>query len=126
MRTYPSQDSSRNPHRTTNTASKATILVALFFLSPLLSGIPVATDEDNPMPSSTRQIGPDVVVTDLDVTTPSALVGGTPTLAPVNHVIIVGSTNQGGSTAEGNITLEVNGVLVDIRPASISCLLLHI
>mgnify|MGYP006264089029 FL=1 len=97
MRTYPSQDSSRNPHRTTNTASKATILVALFFLSPLLSGIPVATDEDNPMPSSTRQIGPDVVVTDLDVTTPSALVGGTPTLAPVNHVIIVGSTNQGGS-----------------------------
>ncbi len=120
MRTYPSQDSSRNPHRTTNTASKATILVALFFLSPLLSGIPVATDEDNPMPSSTRQIGPDVVVTDLDVTTPSALVGGTPTLAPVNHVIIVGSTNQGGSSAEGNITLEVNGVVVDTRPATIS------
>ena len=104
MRTYPSQDSSRNPHRTTNTASKATILVTLFFLTPLLSVIPVATDEDNPMPSSTRQIGPDVVVTDLDVTTPSALVGGTPTLAPVNHVIIVGSTNQGGSSAEGNIT----------------------
>ena len=120
MRTYPSQDSLRNPHRTTNTAIKATILVALFFLSPLLSGIPVATDEDYPMPSSTRQIGPDVVVTDLDVTTPSALVGGTPTLAPVNHVIIVGSTNQGGSSAEGNITLEVNGVVVDTRPASIS------
>ena len=40
------------------------------------------------MQSSTRQLSPDVVVTDLDVTTPSATVGGTPTLAPVNHVII--------------------------------------
>ena len=95
MRTYPSQDSSRNPHRTTNTASKATILIALLFLSPLLAGIPVATDEENPMQSSTRQMGPDVVVTDLDVTTPSAIVGGTPTLAPVDHVIVVGTTNQG-------------------------------
>ena len=62
-----SQESSRNLHRTTRTASKATILVALLFLSPLLAGIPVATDEENPMQSSTRQMGPDVVVTDLDV-----------------------------------------------------------
>ena len=78
MRTHSSQESSRNPHSTTNTASKATILVALFFLSPLLAGIPIATEEENPMPSSTRQMSPDVVVTDLDVTTPSAMVGGTP------------------------------------------------
>ena len=120
MRTYSSQDSSRKAHRSTNSASKATILVALFLLSPLLAGIPVATDEEKPMPSSTRQVSPDVVVTDLDVTTPSALVGGVPTLAPVNHVIIVGSTNQGGSTAEGNVTLEVNDVVVDIRAASIT------
>ncbi|MGB1559482.1 MAG: hypothetical protein ACPG9Q_03365, partial [Candidatus Thalassarchaeaceae archaeon] len=84
MRTYSSQDSSRNLHRTTNKASKATILVALFFLSPLLSGMPIASDEEAPMQSSTRQLSPDVVVTDLDVTTPSATVGGTPTLAPVN------------------------------------------
>ena len=69
------------------------------------------------MQSSTRQLSPDVMVTDLDVTTPSATVGGTPTLAPVNHVIIVGTTNQGGSTAEGNVTLKVNGVVVDNRTA---------
>ena len=120
MLKHSSQESSRNLHRTTKTASKATILVALLFLSPLLAGIPVATDEENPMQSSTRQMGPDVVVTDLDVTTPSAIVGGTPTLAPVDHVIVVGTTNQGGSTAEGNVTLKVDGVLVDIRYATIS------
>ena len=120
MRTHSSRDSSRNPHRATNKASKAAILVALFFLSPLVAGIPVATDEEKPMPSSTRQMSPDVVVTGLDVTTPSVLVGGTPTLAPVNHVIIVGCTNQGGSTAEGDVTLKVNGVEVDVRTASIT------
>ena len=120
MRTHSSQESSRNPHSTTNTASKATILVALLFLSPLLAGIPTATDEESPMPSSIRQMSPDVVVTDLDVTTPSAMVGATPTLAPVNHVIIVGTTNQGGSTAEGNVTLKINGVVVDNRTATIT------
>ena len=120
MLKHSSQESSRNLHRTTKTASKATILVALLFLSPLLAGIPVATDEEDPMQSSTRQMGPDVVVTDLDVTTPSAIVGGTPTLAPVDHVIVVGTTNQGGSTAEGNVTLKVDGVLVDIRYATIT------
>ena len=120
MAKHSSQESSRNLHRTTKTASKATVLVALLFLSPLLAGIPVATDEENPMQSSTRQMGPDVVVTDLDVTTPSAIVGGTPTLAPVDHTIVVGTTNQGGSTAEGNVTLKVDGVLVDIRYATIT------
>ena len=120
MLTHSSLESSRNPHNTANTASKATILVALLFLSPLLAGIPIAPDQENPMPSSTRQMSPDVVVTDLDVTTPSAIVGGTPTLAPVNHVIIVGTTNQGGSTAEGNVTLKVNGVVVDNRTATIT------
>ena len=120
MRTHSSEESSINLHRTTNTASKATILVALLFFSPLLAGIPIATDEDNPMSSSTRQMSSDVVVTDLDVTTPSAMVGGTPTLAPVNHVIVVGTTNQGGSTAEGNVTLKVNGAVVDNRTATIT------
>ena len=120
MLTHSSLESSRNPHNTANTASKATILVALLFLSPLLAGIPIAPDQENPMPSSTRQMSPDVVVTDLDVTTPSVIVGGTPTLAPVNHVIIVGTTNQGGSTAEGNVTLKVNGVVVDNRTATIT------
>ena len=120
MLTHSSLESSRNPHNTANTASKATILVALLFLSPLLAGIPIAPDQENPMSSSTRQMSPDVVVTDLDVTTPSVIVGGTPTLAPVNHVIIVGTTNQGGSTAEGNVTLKVNGVVVDNRTATIT------
>ena len=120
MRTHSSKQSSRNLHRVTNTASKATILVALLFLSPLLAGIPIATDKENSMPSSTRQMSPDVVVTDLDVTTASAMVGGTPTLAPINHVIVVGTTNQGGSTAEGNVTLNVNGVVVDNRTATIT------
>ena len=63
MLTHSSLESSRNPHITTNTASKATILVALLFLSPLLAGIPIAPDQENPMPSSTRQMSPDVVVT---------------------------------------------------------------
>ena len=75
MLTHSSLESSRNLHRTTNTASKATILIALLFLSPLLAGTPIAPDQENPMPSSTRQMSPDVVVTDLDVTTPSAIVG---------------------------------------------------
>ena len=72
------------------------------------------------MPSSTRQTDPDVVVTDLDVTTPSSMVSGVPTLAPMNHVIVVGTTNQGGSTAEGNVTLKVNGAVVDNRTATIA------
>ena len=106
--------------KATDRASKATILVALLFLSPLLASIPTAPVEDVPMMTSGRSIDPDVAVTDLHVTTPSVLVSGVPTLAPQNHIIIVGVWNIGGSAAEGNVTLKVNGVLVDNRTVTLN------
>jgi uncharacterized membrane protein len=101
-------------------ASKATILVALLFLSPLLGGIPASPSEDVPMMTSGRSLDPDVAVTDLHVTTPSVLIAGVPTLAPQNHIIRVGILNIGGSVAEGNVTLKVDGVLVDNRTVTIN------
>jgi len=107
-------------HKATDGASKATILVALLFLSPLLAGIPASPAEEVPMMTSGRSLEPDVAVTDLHVTTPSVLVSGVPTLAPQNHIIRVGILNMGGSVADGNVTLEVDGVLVDNRTVSIN------
>ena len=106
--------------RVTDSASKATILVALLFLSPLLAGIPTSPDEDAAMMTSGRSLDPDVAVTDLHVTTPSVLVSGVPTLAPENHIIRVGILNIGGSVAEGNVTLKVDGVLVDNRTVTLN------
>jgi len=106
--------------RVTDRASKATILVALLFLSPLLAGIPASPDEDVPMMTSGRSLDPDVAVTDLHVTTPSVLISGVPTLAPQNHIIRVGILNIGGSVAEGNVTLKIDGVLVDNRTVTIN------
>ena len=106
--------------KATDGASKATILVALLFLSPLMAGIPATPDEDVPMMTSVRSVDPDVAVTDLHVTTPSVLVSGVPTLAPLNHIIRVGILNIGGSTAEGNVTLKVDGTLVDNRTVTLN------
>ena len=106
--------------RVTDSASKATILVALLFLSPLLAGIPTSPDEDAAMMTSGRSLDPDVAVTDLHVTTPSVLVSGVPTPAPENHIIRVGILNIGGSVAEGNVTLKVDGVLVDNRTVTLN------
>ena len=106
--------------RATEGASKATILVALLFLSPLLAGIPASPAEEVPMMTSGRNLSADVAVTDLHVTTPSVLVSGVPTLAPQNHIIRVGILNMGGSVADGNVTLKVDGVLVDNRTVSIN------
>ena len=106
--------------RATEGASKATILVALLFLSPLLAGIPASPAEEVPMMTSGRSLDADVAVTDLHVTTPSVLISGVPTLAPQNHIIRVGILNMGGSVADGNVTLKVDGVLVDNRTVSIN------
>jgi len=106
--------------RVTDSASKATILVALLFLCPLLAGIPTSPDDDVAMMTSGRSLDPDVAVTDLHVTTPSVLVSGVPTLAPENHIIRVGILNIGGSVAEGNVTLKVDGVLVDNRTVTLN------
>ena len=103
-----------------NSASKAMILVALMFLSPMLAGIPSSPGEDVPMMTSGRSLDPDVAVTDIHVTTPSVLVSGVPTLSPENHIIRVGVLNIGGSVAEGNVTLKVDGVLVDNRTVTLN------
>ena len=108
------------PQRATNSASKALVLVALMFLSPMLAGIPASPDEDVSMMTSGRSLDPDVAVTDLHVTTPSVLVSGVPTLSPENHIIRVGVLNIGGSVAEGNVTLKVDGVLVDNRTVTLN------
>ena len=108
-------------HMTSDRASKATILVALLFLSPLLAAIPSSSVEDAPMMTSGKQTNdPDVAVTDLHITTPSVLVSGVPTLSPENHIIRVGILNIGGSPAEGNVTLKVDGVLVDNRTVTLN------
>ncbi len=120
MRTQDISNLANYSQKATDMASKATILVALLFLSPLLASIPTAPVEDVPMMTSGRSIDPDVAVTDLHVTTPSVLVSGVPTLAPQNHIIIVGVWNIGGSAAEGNVTLKVDGVLVDNRTVTLN------
>tara|TARA_B100000700_G_scaffold191967_1_gene211429 strand:+ start:93 stop:5147 length:5055 start_codon:yes stop_codon:yes gene_type:complete len=85
-----------------------------------LAGIPTSPDEDVSMMTSGRSVDPDVAVTDLHVTTPSVLVSGVPTLSPENHIIRVGILNIGGSPAEGNVTLKVDGVLVDNRTVTLN------
>lgn len=101
-------------------ASKAPILVALLFILPMLASIPTAPVVDEPMMTSGRQMSPDVAVTDLHVTTPSVEVSGVPTLSPENHIIRVGILNIGGSTADGEVTLRIDGVLVDNRTVSLN------
>jgi len=108
--------------KTSDRASKAMILVALLFLSPFLAGIPASPEEHVSMMTSGKQqsTDPDVAVTDLHVTTPSVLVAGVPTLSPENHIIRVGVLNIGGSQAVGNVTLKVDGVLVDNRTVTLN------
>ena len=111
-----------SPQKTSDRASKAMILVALLFLSPFLAGIPATPEEHVSMMTSGKQqsTDPDVAVTDLHVTTPSVLVAGVPTLSPENHIIRVGVLNIGGSQAVGNVTLKVDGVLVDNRTVTLN------
>ena len=121
MGTLPISIQRKNAYISSKRPSKATILVALLFLAPLLAAVPPpATVDEAPKLSSQRSTDPDVAVTDLNVTTPSAMVSGVPTLAPINHIIRVSIVNLGGSTAEGNLTLKVNSAIVDNRTVSIN------
>lgn len=102
-------------------ACKAAILVSLLFLAPLLAVIPSDTMKEAPMMTGGKSTEPDVAVTDLNVTTPSVIgPSGNPTLAPLNHIIRVSLMNQGGSTAYGNITLQIDGAVVDNRTVDLN------
>ena len=120
MGTQVISDSHTFPAKRKNNASNTAILIVLLFIIPMLAMIPQSPMEDEPMMTSGRQMSPDVAVTDLHVTTPSAEVSGVPTLSPENHIIRVGILNIGGSTAEGDVTLRVDGVLVDNRTVSLN------
>ncbi len=115
---------SNSPNRgliSSEKASKAAILVSLLFLAPLLSIIPSDTVEDSPMLTSGKSTDPDVAVTDLNVTTPSVIgPSGNPTLAPLNHIIRISVANLGGSTAYGNLTLQIDGAIVDNRTVDLN------
>jgi len=105
---------------TPRNACTAAFLVALLFLLPLLANAPGESVQPTVLPSSGKNTDADVAVTDLSVTTPSVMVSGVPTLAPQIHIIRVTIQNIGGSAADGNLTLKVNGVLVDSRNVSIN------
>ncbi len=73
------------------------------------------------MLTSGKSTDPDVAVTDLNVTTPSVIgPSGNPTLAPLNHIIRVSIANMGGSTAYGNLTLQIDGSVVDNRTVDLN------
>ena len=98
------------------TASKAAILMTMLFIAPLLIAAPSTSVEEAPSMTSGKSTDPDVAVTDLNVTTPSVIgPSGNPTLSPMEHIIRITITNLGGSTAYGNLTLKINGVIVDNR-----------
>ncbi|MDP6986088.1 MAG: hypothetical protein QGH38_02580 [Candidatus Thalassarchaeaceae archaeon] len=110
----------KEPRGTPRNACTAAFLVALLFLLPLLANAPGESVQPTVLPSSGKNTDADVAVTDLSVTTPSVMVSGVPTLAPQIHIIRVTIQNIGGSAADGNLTLKVNGVLVDSRNVSIN------
>ena len=87
---------------------KIAVLLAILFVAPMVS-LPqdrnLALSEKY---NSGKSVDADVAVIDLNVTTNSVYVGATPTLSPISHTIKVDILNLGGSTGEGNLTLEVN------------------
>tara|TARA_B100000131_G_scaffold123214_1_gene120371 strand:- start:35009 stop:40135 length:5127 start_codon:yes stop_codon:yes gene_type:complete len=101
-------------------ASRAAILVTLLLIVPLMASIPPESVQESKKLSSQRSTEPDVAVTDMNVTTPSVMVGGTPYLAPGEHIISANIANMGGSTANGELHLKVNTVSVDSRVVSIN------
>ena len=87
---------------------RAAVLVVMLFVLPLLTQ--TSSHSVDPRAQSTlgRSTDADVAVTDLNVTTPSVMISGVPTLAPQTHIIRVSILNLGGSSADGNLTLEAN------------------
>ena len=120
MGTYAISNHSSDRVYATRLACKATVLAAILLLMPLLAGVPTFPIEESPKMTSGRSTDPDVAVTDLNVTTPSAMVSGVPTLAPQNHIIRVSIVNIGGGVGEGDLILRVGGVDVDTRDVSIN------
>lgn len=103
---------------------RAAVLVAMLFVLPLLAHTPIQSVDPRAQSTSGRSVEADVAVTDLNITTPSVMVSGVPTLAPQTHIIRVSILNLGGSSADGNLTLEANTgsgyVEVDERTVSIN------
>ena len=122
MGTYAISRRGNEPRETPEKAFTVAFLVILLFLLPLLANAPEEASRANVLPSSGKSTTADVAVTDLLVTTPSVMVSGVPTLAPQEHIIRVTIQNLGGSSADGNLTLKINGVDVDSRNVSINAI----
>jgi len=103
---------------------RAAVLIAMLFILPLLAHTPAYSVDSRAQSTSGRSLEADVAVTGINITTPSVMVGGTPTLAPQTHIIRVNILNLGGSSADGNLTLEANTgsgyAEVDVRTVSIN------
>ena len=87
---------------------KIAVLLAILFVAPMASFTQDSNLAFSEKSNSAKSVDADVAVIDLNVTTNSVYVGATPTLSPISHTIKVDILNLGGSTGEGNLTLEVN------------------
>ena len=87
---------------------KIAVLLAILFVAPMASFTHDSNLTFSEKSNSAKSVDADVAVIDLNVTTNSVYVGATPTLSPISHTIKVDILNLGGSTGEGNLTLEVN------------------
>lgn len=108
-----------NHRQMTVSARKMAFILAFLFVLPLFAHHPVNLTDQSQNQTSPRAVDPDVAITGINVTTPSFFDGSANILAPMVHTIRVNIINIGGSTGEGNISLEVNGVEEDRRPVSI-------
>ena len=103
---------------------RAAVLIAMLFVLPLLAHTPTHSVDSRAQSTSERSVEADVAVTGLNITTSSVMVAGVPTLAPQTHIIRVSILNLGGSSADGNLTLEANTgsgyAEVDARTVSIN------
>jgi len=108
-----------NHRKTVISARKTAFLLAFLFVLPLLAHHPVDFTDHSTKQTSPRAVDPDVAITGINVTTPSFFDGSTNFLAPMVHTIRVTIINLGGSTGNGNISLQVNGAEEDRRPVSL-------
>ena len=120
MTTIGISNTSEEASRRSKGTGKAAAFMAMLFLIPLLANAPGNIVDPLTMPTSGKTTDPDVAVTDLNVTTPSVMIAGVPTLSPENHIIRVSILNMGGSSADGDLVLKVNGNEVDSRNVSIN------